>query len=89
MDLFIYIIYWTLNIKSCLLIAHRISFSNKKQLRKERALAEGLDWDSDEYDKDPEALKEKYKSMVTYEKGGERFKKGKADNRGLGPGHES
>ena len=62
---------------------------NKKQLRKERALAEGLDWDSDEYDKDPEAFKEKYKSMVTYEKGGERFKKGKADNRGPGMGHES
>ena len=78
-----------MNLKSCLLIAHRICFRNKKQLRKERALAEGLDWDSDEYDKDPEAFKEKYKSMVTYEKGGERFKKGKADNRGLGPGHES
>ena len=57
-------------------------------MRKERALAEGLDWDSDEYDRDPEAFKEKYKSMVTYEKGGERFKKGKDDHRGLGPGHD-
>lgn len=51
-------------------------------------MAEGLDWDSDEYDKDPEAFKEKYKSMVTYEKGGDRFKKGKDDNRGMGPGHD-
>ncbi|XP_067932252.1 myosin-2 heavy chain-like [Watersipora subatra] len=62
---------------------------NKKQLRKERALAEGLGWDSDEYDKDPEAFKEKYKSMVTYDKGGERFKKGKEDTRGHGLGHDS
>lgn len=63
---------------------------NKKQLRKERALAEGMEWDSDEYEADPEGFKQKYKSMVTYDKGSERglTKKGKADNRSLGPGHD-
>lgn len=50
-----------------------------------------MDWDSDEYDKDPEGFKEKYKSMVTYEKGAGRglTKKGKTDGRGVGLGHET
>lgn len=60
--------------------------SNKKQLRKERAKAEGMDWDSDEYEADPEGFKKKFKSMVTYDKGGQRFKKGEVDNRDIGAG---
>ena len=52
-------------------------------------MAEGLDWDSDEYDADPEAFKQKYKSMVTYEKGGRGSKKDKMDDRGIGLGHDS
>ncbi|XP_067929601.1 uncharacterized protein [Watersipora subatra] len=64
--------------------------SNKKQLRKERAMAEGVNWDSDEYEADPEGFKTKYQSMVTYDKGGDRrlTKNGKPDNRALGQGHE-
>ena len=65
-------------------------YRNKKQLRKERAMAEGMEWDSDEYEADPEGFKKKYQSMVTYDKGGDRglTKKDKMDNRGLGPGHD-
>ena len=68
------------------LVAHLYTHSNKKQLRKERALAEGMDWDSDEYEADPEGFKQKFKSMVTYDKGGSRFKKDEMDNRDIGPG---
>lgn len=61
---------------------------NKKELRKERAKAEGVAWDSDEYEADPEKFKQKYKTMVTYERGADRglTKKDKIDNRDLGPG---
>lgn len=64
---------------------------NKKQLRKERALKEGLAWDSDEYDDDPDAFKKKYKSLVTYEKGASRGldPEGKRDGREPGLGHEA
>lgn len=53
-------------------------------------MAEGVNWDSDEYEADPEGFKTKYQSMVTYDKGGDRrlTKNGKPDNRALGPGHE-
>ena len=63
---------------------------NKKQLRKERAKAEGMAWDSDEYNANPEGFKQKFKSMVSYGKGADRVLTGKdkMDGRDLGLGHE-
>jgi len=49
-----------------------------------------MEWDSDEYEADPEGFKQKFKSMVSYERGADRglTKKDKMDNRGMGLGHE-
>lgn len=63
---------------------------NKKELRKERALNEGMTWDSDEYDADPDTFKQKYKTMVTYERGADRglSNRDKMDNRSIGMAHD-